>query len=164
MAEMVISTCDCSCGKQGCFSLDPVAAVLAEWAVKFPNLKPIVKERSIASVEEDRTPTPKDLVELAHEIAETSEREPRYSVHHDGSSLTDAEYQERSLEWALTSPKMHSTWREHELDQLYREVVLKSDEQYPIDRLLIFEAARRLQRPFYSTLKRANDLRKHGRS
>ena len=164
MAEMVISTCDCTCGKQGCFSLDPVAAVLAEWAVKFPNLKPIVKGRSITSVEEDRTLTPKDLVELANEIAEASEREPRCSVQRDGSSLTDVEYQERSLEWALTSPKMYAPWKEHELDQLYREVVLKSDKRYPLDRLLILETARRLQRPFYATLRRANVLRKHGRS
>ena len=164
MAEMFINTCDCTCGKQGCFSLDPVAAVLAEWAMKFPNLKPIVKERSITSVEEDRTPTPKDLVELAQEIAETSEREPRYPVHHDGSSLTDVEYQERSLEWSKDSPRLHAPWREHELDQLYREVVLKSDRRLPIDRLLVFETARRLQRPFYSTLRRANALRKHGRS
>ena len=162
MAELIISTCDCSCGKQGCFSLDPVAAVLAEWAVKFPNLKPTVSGRTISSVDDDRSPTPKDLVELATEIAEATEKEPRYPVHYNGASLTDNEYQSCSLIWTENSPRTHSTWKEAELDLIYREVVLKSDKRFPIDRLLVFETARHLQRTFYSTLKKANALRKHG--
>lgn len=157
MPKYVIEVCGCTCGKQGCSSTDPVAKVLADWAVKFPNLTPVVKEREITSVHEERS----DLVQLAESLPEP--HEDRYPVNHNGASLTDTEYQERSLEWASTSSKLHSTWREHELDQLYREVVLKSDPRFPIDRLLIFETARRLQRPFYSTLKRANALRKHGR-